>query len=156
MSSLHVTVVFLLATFIFTLAQPTSKPTAAPVATPQVFDVLAFNFTENLTYSSEPIPEEGYLDYIRNAIHVDGEEMVVFDHIRKYAVPGARISLEKTYNQFVNKTKITVFEVYTNETAVNHGQVSVVAGGVGKDFVKLHFLSELSNDLEYYVKIFCV
>ena len=132
--------VFLLATFTLTLAAP-QEP------------ALGYNFKDSYDVSSEPIPEVGYMTDLINTRHEDGDERIVFDHIRKNP-ESERISFTRTYFGFQNEGKITALEV-TNEKSENGGVVSVVAGGLREDFVTLHFLSEPDNGLEYEVKIWC-
>ena len=145
MFSLRVSMVFLLATLALTLATPQVP----------VMGVMGYNCTQEYTLTSEQIPTLGYMTDMVYKRHEDGDERVVFEHIRKNLVlPGTRNSLTSTYFQFREKTKITALEV-TNVNPKNGGKAFIVAGGVGKDFVTLKFLSELNNSLEYDVSIWC-
>ena len=142
MFSLRVTMVFLLATLTLTLSAPEGSE-------------LGYNFTDSYDVSSEPIPEDGYMTDLMETRHEDGDERVVFDHITKNPESSGRISVTRTYSQFENKAKITALEI-TNVKSENGGVVSILSGGVGKDFVTLNFLSEPENGLEYDVKIWCI
>ena len=137
----------LLATITLTLAAPREEVPAIP---------LYYNLTEIVTFTSEPIPEEGYFYNIKPKSHPeDDEKRVAFNRLTRNEVITGRYSVTRTYFQFPNKANITTLEI-TNVKAENDGgRVSIVAGGVGKDFVTLHFLSELNNGLEYEIEIWC-
>ena len=152
MFSLRVTLVFLLATLIFTLAQPTTNPSAAPVATTQEPEL--YNVAEVVEYLSKPVSDEGYEQTLQLYRNEDGVEKVVFEHIRKDAVSAKRILVTRTYFDFFNKTKITALN-FTSTNTANGALVSIGAGGVGKDFVTLHFLVEPNNGLDYDISIYC-
>ena len=136
---------FLLATITLTLAAPREE-------VPE----QKYNYTETKTFTSEPIPEIGYSYNATFGRHSKDEESIVVDRETAYDNVPVRHSVTKTYFQFLNKAKITTLEITNLKAENNGGRVSVVAGGVGKDFVKLHFLSEPNNVLNYEIKIFGV
>ena len=163
MLSLRVSLVFLLATLAATLAQPAVKPTAAPAAKTaaapaakaQVPAVTqAYNMTESYTFTSEQIPTDEYMTDLVHIKREDGDERVVFTRITKNDVFPTRHSVTTTYFQFHKKTRITAIEVKNAKTK-SGGFASIVAGGLGKDFVTFNFLSEPNNVLDYEVKIYC-
>ena len=179
MFSLRVSMVFLLATLALTLAQPAGKPAVAPAAKPAVAPaakptvapaakptvapatttkapiLVPYNVTEIYTLTAEPLPTSGgYMADLLNRRREDGDELVVSTRVTRGEVSPASHSLTTTYFQFREKTRITAVEVM-NAKSKDGGVVSVVAGGLGENFVTLNFYSEPNNGLAYEVKIWC-